>query len=176
MELSTAGSLDKKFILDLYIRSFPESERKPFSVIERKTSMGTMEILVITEGKKRIGLAITAAKGDLVLLDYFAIEKAYQGQGIGSEALQLLREMYEDRQLFLEIERPDEPAENQEERIRRKKFYIKNGMLATGIRIQLYGVAMELMASKPGLTFAQCEGLYRELLGPMYHKVVYEEK
>lgn len=175
MELITAGSLDMKFILDLYRKAFPQEERKPFSVIERKAAMGTMEILVITEGKKRVGLAITAAKGDLVLLDYFAIAEEARSNGNGSEALQLLRELYADRQFFLEIERPEEGAENLEERIRRKKFYLRNGMLETGIRISLFDVPMELLAMRPGLTFAQCESLYRELLGPMYHKVVYEE-
>lgn len=175
MNLSTAESLDMKFILDLYMESFPKEERKPFSVIERKAAMGTMEILVVTEGKKRIGLAITAIKGDLVLLDYFAIAKNFRGKGSGSEALFLLRELYSGKQFFLEIEKPDETAPNAEERVRRKSFYLKNGMLETGIDVTLFGVPMELLAARPGLTFAECETLYRELLGPMYHKVVYQE-
>ncbi len=175
MNLSTAGSLDMKFILDLYMESFPKEERKPFSVIQRKAAMGTMEILVITEGKKRIGLAITASEGDLVLLDYFAISKSCQGRGSGSEALFLLKELYSGKQFFLEIERPDEGAANAGERVRRKNFYLKNGMLETGIHVTLFGVPMELLAARPGLTFGECERLYRELLGPLYHNVVYEE-
>lgn len=90
MELSNAGSLDLKYIRDLYRISFPDVERKPFSLIERKAAMGTMEILMMSEGGERMGLAITASDGELVLLDYFAVDPSKRGQGAGSEALQLL--------------------------------------------------------------------------------------
>lgn len=175
MELSNAGSLDLKYIRDLYRISFPDAERKPFSLIERKAAMGTMEILLVSEEGTRKGLAITASDEELVLLDYFAVDPLRRGQGVGSEALQLLLALYSEKQFFLEIERPTEDAPNLEERILRKQFYLKNGMLETDIRIQLYGVPMELLASRPGLTFEACRGLYRELYGPMYQKVVSQE-
>ncbi len=172
MELCTAGSLDKKFILELYLRAFPESERKPFSLIERKAAMGEMEILLIRENGKRAGLAITVLQENLVLLDYFAIAEEFRGQGIGSDALQMLLALYSDTQFYLEIERPDETAPNQAERLRRKSFYLRNGMLDSGICIELFGVEMELLSSRPGLDYAQCELLYRSLIGPMYRKNV----
>lgn len=176
MELSNAGSLDLKYIRDLYRISFPDAERKPFSLIERKAAMGTMEILLVSEDGTRKGLAITASDEKLVLLDYFAVDPQWRGQGVGSEALQLLLALYSEKQFFLEIERPTEDAPNRKERILRKQFYLKNGMLETGIRIQLYGVPMELLASLPGLTFEACRGMYRELYGPMYQKVVSQEE
>lgn len=174
MDLCTASSLDMKFILDLYQSAFHEQIRKPFSVIERKTAMGSMEILLIQDEGKRCGFAITASQGELVLLDYFAVSDKWRCQGIGSEALLLMKELYSDKQFYLEIEKPDERADDQEERLRRKDFYLKNGMLDTGICIELFGEKMELLASKPGLTFEQCEKLYRELLGPMYQRVVHQ--
>lgn len=174
MDLCTANSLDMTFILDLYQKAFPDNERKPFSVIERKAAMGSMEILAIKESGKNIGLAITAMEDELVLLDYFAVSEKYRGRGFGTEAIQLLKELYSDRQFFLEIEEPDAAAPNQPERLRRKAFYLKNGMLETGIHIELFGVKMELLAVREGLQFENCEKLYRELLGPMYHTVVKE--
>ena len=59
-----------------------------------------------------MGLAITASDGELVLLDYFAVDPSKRGQGAGSEALQLLLALYNDRQFFLEIERPVDDAPN----------------------------------------------------------------
>lgn len=172
MDLYTAGSLDSNFILELYQRAFPEVERKPFSLIERKAVMGSMEILAIKEGKQKVGLAITAMEEELVLLDYFAIAEEFRGQGEGSEALMLLQALYSDKCLFLEIEEPDEMALNQEERLRRKRFYLKNRMQETGIHIELFGVPMEILAAKPGLTYERCKKLYRALYGPMYQKAV----
>ena len=172
MQVCTAGSLDKKFILDLYLEAFPPEERKQFSMIERKAAMGSMEILVLREGKRRIGLAIMAFEDDLVLLDYFAIAPEYRGMGYGTDAVLLLRELYSDRQFFLEIEEPVDGAPNRDERLRRKKFYLQNGMKETGIKVLLFGVDMELLCSEPVLMFEKCERLYRELFGPMYTEIV----
>ncbi len=169
MDLSTAGSLDMKFVLELYQQAFPEEERKPFSLIERKAAMGSMEVLVIREEGRRVGLAIVAFGEHMVLLDYFAISGQARGQGLGTEAFQLLREFYADYQFYLEIERP---APGFPERTRRREFYLRNGMLETGIYVNLLGVEMELLAAKPGLRYEQCEQLYRELLGPMYRNMV----
>lgn len=172
MDIYTAGSLDMNFILELYQQAFPKEERKPFSIIERKAAMGSMEILGIKENGKRVGLAITALGESMVLLDYFAIKQENRGQGVGSEALRLLQDLYSDCQLWLEIEEPDETALNNQERIRRKKFYLRNGMKETGIRIRLFGVSMEILSTDSSMTYAQCEKLYRELYGPMYQKVI----
>lgn len=172
MDISTANSLDMPFILDLYQKAFPQEERKPFSLIERKAAMGSMEILVLKEGGKRCGLAITAMEQDIVLLDYFAVVKERRGQGLGTDAFFLLKELYRDKQFFLEIEELDETQPNFPERVRRKAFYLRNGMLETGIHIELFHVKMELLASKPGLCYEQCEVLYRELLGAAYRNMV----
>lgn len=172
MEVCTAGSLDMPFILELYQKAFPAEERKPFSVIERKAAMGSVEILLIRESAKRVGLAIVAIEEDLALLDYFAIDERWRGRGFGTEALQVLYALYSDRQVFLEIEEPDEAAPNYQERVRRKNFYIRNGMRETGIHVELFGVRMELLSVGEGLRFEDCEKVYRELLGPLYRTMV----
>ncbi len=183
MDICTAGSLDMNFILDLYQSAFPEEERKPFSLIERKAVMGEMEILLIKEERKPIGFAIVAFGDRLVLLDYFAISEKWRGMGYGSAALELILALYSDRQFFLEVEVPDQICRGEEDdpqkhqagiafRKRRRNFYLKNGMLTTGIFLDMYGVKMELLSSMPGLTFEKCEPLYRSLVGPSYHSVI----
>lgn len=172
MELCTAGSLDKKFILDLYQRAFPEAERKPFSIIERKAAMGSVEILLVKEGSRRAGFAITALSSDAVLLDYFAIAEDFRGQGIGTDAFLLLRELYSDKCFFLEIEETDGTDEGAAERRRRKEFYLRNGMFETKIHIELFGVPFEVLASDPDVDYELCRQLYRELLGPAYGNMV----
>ncbi len=180
MDISTADSLDMKFILDLYQKAFPDNERKPFSLIERKASMGEMEILLIREERKRIGFAIVAYAEHLVLLDYFAIDERWRDQGYGSMALELLEGLYSDRQMFLEIEKVsygnDERAvadmESEDIRRRRKRFYLRNGLNETGIDVELFGVRMELLSTISGLTFEKCEPVYRSIYGALYRNVV----
>ncbi len=202
MDISTAGSLDMKFILDLYQNAFPDNERKPFSLIERKASMGEMEILLIREERKRIGFAIVAYAEHLVLLDYFAIDERWRDQGYGTMALELLEGLYSDRQMFLEIEKAEEPprctrrqddltmqirsAKGKSEkadtsetgirpddiRLRRRQFYLRNGMNETGIEVELFGVKMEILSTIPGLTFEICEPVYRSIYGALYPNVI----
>ena len=59
-----------KEIFWLYDSAFPASEKKPFSVILEKQKQGSVDILYLEEDGQFAGLAITAKKGDLVLLDY----------------------------------------------------------------------------------------------------------
>ncbi|MCD7766745.1 MAG: GNAT family N-acetyltransferase [Lachnospiraceae bacterium] len=157
-----------KFILDLYQRAFPDNERKPFSLIERKASMGEMEILLIREERKRIGFAVVAYAEHLVLLDYFAIDERWRDQGYGSMALELLEGLYSDRQMFLEIEKAGVSLLAG----RRKAFYLRNGMQETGIDVEMFGVKMELLSTLPGLTFEECESVYRSIYGALYRNVI----
>lgn len=168
MELCAAGSLDKNFILNLYQRSFPERLRKPYSLIERKAVMGTMEILLIREERQRIGFAITAVTEDLVLLDYFAILPEYRNMGYGAETLFLLKELYPDKILFLGIDEAGQEQEASGENLQNKAFYLKCGMMETGIHLSLQGVKEEILAAQPGLTDEKCGELYRMLYGPVY--------
>ena len=109
--LHTISPSNKPDIVRLYKEAFPRSERKPFSLMERRERFGHMEILSIEE-EGFLGLAITVLHEDLVLLDYFAISSGARGQGAGGRALSLLKKRYAGRRLFLEIEFPEESASN----------------------------------------------------------------
>lgn len=155
-----------------YLEAFPKSERKPFGIMKRKARQGVMELLVISGEGRPVGLAITVLHGDMVLLDYFAVARDFQGQNCGSAALGLLRERYQDRRLILEIELPDEAAPNQEERIRRKHFYLKNGMQETGIRVCVFQVPMEVLTDGKPMTFEEYHGIYRDSIGAAFARKV----
>ncbi len=151
-------------IKKLYKKSFPRIERKPFSIITRKQKQGSMEILSLDDNGF-VGLGITMMYKDLVLLDYFAIDTDIRGKGYGRDALTLLKSRYEGKRLFLEIEQPDEKASNNEERVRRKDFYIRNGLSETGIMVNLFGIDMELLSYDCELTFEEYYNLYRYNMG-----------
>ncbi|MCC8104233.1 MAG: GNAT family N-acetyltransferase [Clostridiales bacterium] len=163
MDICTAGSLDIKFILDLYQKTFPLRERQEFSLIERRTAMGEMEILLIREERKPIGFAILAYGERMTLLDYFVIAERYRGQGLGSAALELILELYENRPFFLE---------NGESQDAAKGFFLRNGFCETGIHIEQGGNCLELLSTQPELSFGECEQVYRSLFGANYRDIV----
>ena len=155
----------------LYRAAFPRSERKPFEVILDKTKSGQMELLAV-EQDGFCGLVITILHRDIVLLDYFAITPKRRGQGIGTAVLELLRERYPDKRLLLEVEDPECPCNNREERERRLRFYLRNGMSVMPYRINLFGVEMRVLTRGGEVSFEQYHEIFREVFSPLLAKNV----
>lgn len=149
----------------LYRRAFPHYERKPFFMILRTKHRGCTDVWCIRQNGAFAGLAITMAQGELVLLDYFAVSETQRGRGLGSRALRLLQQEYAGKRLFLEIESTETDAPNRPERLRRKQFYLRNGMSELGVHVSLFGVEMELLGFACILTFAEYQNLYTAVLG-----------
>ncbi|MBS6395808.1 MAG: GNAT family N-acetyltransferase [Clostridiales bacterium] len=173
MELREANSRELRRIKRIYLEAFPGKERKPFGMMKRKVRQGKMEILSLMDGKRLVGLAITVLYKDMVLLDYFAVAKDARGRNHGSGALALLKERYADRRFMLEIELLDDAAANREERIRRKRFYLKNGMQETGIEAMVFRVPMEVLNDGKPLTYEEYHAVYEKVIGPVFARMVY---
>lgn len=172
MEIKKAAGRELRWMKRTYLESFPKSERKPFGLMKQKARQGVMDLLIILEKGRPVGLAVTVLYQDLVLLDYFAVHRSCRGQNYGSAALQLLKEIYHGKRLILEIEQPDEDAPNQEERIRRKQFYLKNGMVETGLRVCVFQVPMEVLTDGTHITYDEYHRIYQETIGTVFARKV----
>lgn len=146
----------------LYLEAFPAAERKPFWMIMKMYRRGTTDIWCVMREGSFVGLAITINSKELILLDYFAVEKACRGNGIGTGALQELQRIYGDRGLFMEIESTLEDAPNLEQREKRKCFYLACGMEELHTTAKLFGVNMELLGSRCKLNYDQYKAFYRD--------------
>lgn len=154
-----------KRIKALYKAAFPKYERKPFRLIRSMHKKGTADVWYIEDNGRFTGLAATMNHGDLVLLDYFAIAEDCRGQGAGSRALQMLQQHYSGRRFFLEIESVYTEAENLPERIRRKQFYLKNGMTEMRIYAKVGVTEMEVLGYNCTITFPEYQSVYLNNLG-----------
>lgn len=164
--LRPKGAKDWLNLYRLYLSAFPPSERKPFGIIVKMYRQGKSHIWCIRWGGEFLGLATTINGNDLILLDYFAVEKSCRGQGIGTKAMLALQEMYRDKGLFVEIESTLESAPDQENREKRKHFYQRSGMEDLHVCANVFGVAMELMGSRCSLDFDGYQAFYRDHYGP----------
>lgn len=173
MTLKEATSKQIPLIYDLYMEAFPADERKPFELIQQKVKEGKMELLAIEEEGQFKGLAISILYQDMVLIDYFAISSECRGQGVGGKAIELLKDRYKDRRMFLEIEVIDEKAENNEERIRRKAFYKRHGLSEAEIYVCLFGVDMELLTVDCQITYEEYHSVYAGTFGVELAKKIY---
>lgn len=146
----------------LYRTAFPASEKKPFSMILKMYRKGASHVWRFTREGKFAGLIITINGMEHVLLDYLAVDEKQRGTGIGTEILQLMRQEYAGKGVFLEIESVYEDCENKQQRLRRKHFYEKCGMKSMEVFVWLFGVKMELMGFDCRLTYEQYHAFYRD--------------
>ena len=149
-------------IYKLYQKAFPRSEKKPFSMIFKMYRKGITDVWRFTRNGKFAGLIITINGENHILLDYLAVDEQQRGTGIGSEILQLMRNHYAGKGVFLEIESVYEACDNNAERVRRKHFYEKSGMTSMEVFVWLFGVKMELMGFDCRLSFEEYHDFYRD--------------
>lgn len=173
MEIRKASNKELRSMKKIYLEAFPRAERKPFLMMKKMAKRGDMEMLVILDKGQVVGLAVTVRHQDIVLLDYFAIAGSCRGKTYGSKALQMLKERYKEQRFILEIELPDEHALNQNERIRRKKFYLRNGMSETGVKAWVFQVPMEVLAAGETVTYEEYHELYEHTIGIFFAKKVW---
>ena len=149
----------------LYRTAFPRAERKPAWVILQQYQKGKMDIWCLQQSHGFRGLAITINGDRQILLDYLAVEKRWRGCGIGTGALAALRQHYEGKDVFLEIESVFEDVPDLSMRQRRKAFYLRSGLKPMEVMVYLFGVKMELLGYGDPISYAQYHRFYTENLG-----------
>lgn len=164
MELVTAKTKEQLANMEaLYKEAFPKEERKPFALMLKKCEEGSMEMLALEQDGRFLGLAIMILHGEIALLDYLAVSPDARGGGIGTKTLAALKSRYPDRHLLIEIEDPDEPADNTAERVRRRAFYLRNGMTPMPYKIWLFGIKMLVLTDGTHIPFDRYHAIFGDV-------------
>lgn len=130
----------------LYMSAFPDEERIDVCSLYDLYNDGAIDIVLISDNKVNVGLAVIYLNENVHLLSYLAIDPSMRGRGYGSKALRLLKGRYDD--LMIEIESTKfKDADDYSLRNRRKAFYIRNGFKILDAEIDYFGIEMELMAT-----------------------------
>lgn len=116
-------SLDIK---KLYEDSFPKEELVDFYSLFSGV-FKDFELYGLYKDKKLVGMAHFYNNKNFVHLNYLAIDKTCRSKGYGSHILSLLKERFNNKAIVVNVEELEDNIINQENRIKRKKFYYKNG-------------------------------------------------
>ncbi len=160
--LDLSDRQELSMVIPLYENSFPSFERKPFSMIVEGLHSHKMKAYSIyfnhQDKKDYVGLAFLVVGEKADILDYLAIHPNYRNRHFGSAILAWLTQ--QDKPFFVEIESSLTPQEDllpesssKKDILRRKKFYLENGLVDCHQEIYLFKARMELLASKPGADF-----------------------
>ncbi|MEO0538684.1 MAG: GNAT family N-acetyltransferase [Cyanobacteria bacterium P01_A01_bin.123] len=152
-------------IKSLYENAFPKNERAPFWFLRHKAKQSNVSFNSLYDDESWIGLLYTIEYRDIILVFYFAIDAACRSGGYGTKVLTALRENHPDKRIVLNIEQIDERADNYAQRVKRKRFYGKNGYTSTGIIVEELGQPFEMLISGGSITPEETREVYRSLLG-----------
>lgn len=138
---------DMKKINRLNQEAFIEEQRMPFVKMAKIVNSEQIHLLAVYSEETFVGFFLTAANEKNAYIFFFAIDSPFRSQGYGSKALALLNEYYPNQQIVLDLEKTDEKASNNAQRISRKNFYIRNGFEETGFQLAYDGMSFEMMCN-----------------------------
>lgn len=142
-----------------------------------KSDKGDLDVLGIYHNGKLIGFFSVRRYKSIAYLGYFAIAPENRCNGFGSRALNLLKDYYGNKQIVIEIESIYEKCENIENRLSRKKFYLRNGMVTTNWFLFYDDVELEIICSEEDFKKNEFEeitknihSLYYDYIPELYKK------
>lgn len=158
-------SKDMAELKKLYLSAFPEDERAPLFILASKARRSGVDFWSLYADGKWFGLAYAITVNDLTYLFYLAVSEEMRGRGFGSRAIQALMKKYSGNRFFLALEQPDESAENYSERLKRRQFYINNGLVPLNITIREGNVTYDVMGTGGEIDPAEYTGMMKSYLG-----------
>lgn len=162
-----------KEVKSIYMEAFPKRERKPFFVLKHSVKRGKARVFTASDENGLLGFAVAIPYQNMVMVDYLAVSGKIRSKGTGSFIMQEICQYFSDKKVVLLIEQLDEGAENREQRIARRRFYLKNGFTSADIFVEgagggygdpelwREGISGGLYVSSevcPGKTFVQSVG------------------
>lgn len=158
----TKESSDLDEVHSLYEKAFPENERRPFSEL-LNAPRSIAEIVALYDGELFCGFAVLLNVKDISHITYFAINEELRNRGYGSAALQTLHTYKSGQRILVDIEFEKPNAENNEQRRRRKQFYLRNGYEQTPIRYSWRHEDYEILAHGGIVTEAEYKNFWKQM-------------
>ena len=145
MDISNAAQKPWEEIKEIYMEAFPKAERKPFFAVRQSVRKGKTLLLTAMEEGVLQGFAMAIPYKNMVMVDYLAVSSKIRSRGTGSKIMQEVCRFFPGKKIVLLIEQLDDAAENQQQRIARRKFYFKNGFTSSNLYITGHSGNMEIL-------------------------------
>ncbi len=171
MKFTTVEKQHWKSIKKLYLEAFPKRERKPFFVLRHCIKSGKGRLFTAAQGDLLLGFILAIPYEDMVMVDYLAVSANSRNKGTGSFLLNQLCRQFPDKKILLLIERLDETAKNAQQRTARRRFYLKNGFISTGLFTAGAGGDMEILCCGETVPLEDYLRLQKYALGNLFFRL-----
>ena len=124
--------------------AFPPEEYLAPDTLAEMSKADNFDFWALTDADLFIGFMVVQTHKDLAYLFFLAIDPSCRVKGYGSRAIETLRTLYPGKKQVVDFERLDETAPNNEQRRKRRQFYLRNGYKETGLFLSYLGVDYEV--------------------------------
>lgn len=162
---------------------FPLEEQKPLSVITSLMKRGLYLCYGLFDKDDMVAYGFFACMGGYrdILIDYLAVSANTRGKGYGSQFLALMKEELKDfDSIIFEVESGKSAKTCEEVEIcqKRLKFYRRNGLKDSSLRLSLFGIDMKLLYLPLSMTPSEerIQKVLDLIYDEFYGKQLHEEK
>ncbi len=152
MKTIKVNSIDEskysKELIDLYISAFPREERMPIDLLKSATLEKKLEVNVYEDENNFIGFTVVINNESNIYLYYLATKDSVRNKGYGHQIIDVIKNKYRGKTIMLCAEHIDGSESSDDIKIRRQKFYKRNGFLETDIIINEFGVRYDLLVTQ----------------------------
>ena len=136
---------ESREVKKLYQSAFSREDRMPFWLMVLLAKRKDTVFTSFYDGDTFCGFAYLATALQVTFLMFLAVEPALQSRGYGSAILEHMESLRPGGKTIVSIERCDEHAGDDAQRLRRRQFYERNGYQRTGYFIDLGGKEQEIL-------------------------------
>src|SRR5699024_9391089 len=109
------------------MRAFTKYKREPGTWLLINIKYQRDNIMAIYYHEQFVGFAYVIHSHGMHYILYLAVNDQIRSQGYGTRIINELRRLYPEDSLALDVEQPNPQAANNQQRLRRLKFYRRNG-------------------------------------------------
>lgn len=153
--------IDYKKVKELMKKLFPKEELAPMWVLMLLGRCRPCNFSVFYCEDLFVGLVYTIELKGILHIKYLAVDDEIHSVGYGSEIVNIIKERYKDKTVTLFIEIPNSDFTNYNQRVRRLKFYEKNGFYPSKINLVDKVPLYELLSTDPDFSLKDCKNILR---------------
>lgn len=155
-------------IRDLMLTSFPKNERYPMWLLSLLSKRKCIDFSAFYDNENFCGLTYSISNDKMTFLLYLAVNNEVRSKGYGSEILSCLKNSVPENTIVFNVEKPNINADNNEQRIKRINFYLKNGFQTTNYELVEGNDIYSVLASDKNFSLEDYKNIMNKLSFGIY--------
>ncbi|MDT6979494.1 GNAT family N-acetyltransferase [Levilactobacillus zymae] len=165
----TRHSSELAAVKTLLKSQFPPVQQFPFWFLQWRARRPGIDFLTFSADSQLVGLAYLITYADVTLVLFLAVTPASQSHGYGRQILTALQARYPHNRFTLNIETLDLYAPNSHQREQRRKFFLKNHYVPSGLTIVDSDIPYEVLVANGHVSLTEYHAIYRRFAGPILY-------